>query len=393
MQFHFIQCKAAVDILNEIFIHERQADKAIEYNFKQNKNRGKNDRSFIAETVYDIVRNYRFYAFICNNEKNFWHLLHAYIYIKHKQHLKFEECKNFNSQNYIDKKKEAEHRFEIKHSVPDWLLQLIREELPEKWENEMLAMNEKAALYVRVNTLLTNVYEVLKQFEKENIEAEIVFDNCIKLHQRQNIFTHELYQNGSIEVQDAGSQMIAPFLEVEHGMRVIDACAGAGGKSLHLAALMKNKGKIISLDVFQHKLDILRKRASRAKVNIIETRFIENNKTIKRLENSCDRLLLDVPCSGLGVLKRNPDAKWKLSLQKIHEIKSLQNQLLSFYPKMLRSGGKMVYATCSILPSENEMQVQKFLQENTNYRLLEEKHILPSQTGFDGFYMAKIQKL
>jgi 16S rRNA (cytosine967-C5)-methyltransferase len=393
MLFHFLQCKAVVDILNEIFLQNKQADKAIENNFKQNKNRGKNDRSFIAETVYEIVRYYRLYKYICNDDNNFWHLLHAYIFLKYNYVLKYIECSTFNSISYSEKFLSAKKHFEIENAIPDWLHVLGKRELPETWEQTISAMNNKAEVYLRVNTLLTNTQAALQALLNENIEAEIIFDNCIKIEQKQNIFSLDLYKKGFIEVQDGGSQQIAPFLEVSAGMRVIDACAGAGGKSLHLAAMMKNKGKIIALDIFDKKLQNLRKRATRAGVEIIETRLIESNKTIKRLENSCDRLLLDVPCSGLGVLKRNPDAKWKLNEEKIHEINIQQQNIINSYNKMLRKGGIMVYATCSVLPSENEVQVQKFLQDHENFVLIDEKYISPYKNKFDGFYMAKIQKV
>lgn len=177
-------------------------------------------------------------------------------------------------------------------------------------------------------------------------------------------------------------------------MRVIDACAGAGGKTLHLAALMENKGSIIALDTHAWKLDSLKKRARRAGAFNIEVRNIENTKTIKRLHNSADRLLLDVPCSGLGVLRRNPDTKWKLSVEQLEELKETQQHILSSYSQMLKAGGKMVYATCSILPSENREQVDKFLQSENGaaFELIEDKTILPQSEGFDGFYMALLEK-
>jgi 16S rRNA (cytosine967-C5)-methyltransferase len=176
-------------------------------------------------------------------------------------------------------------------------------------------------------------------------------------------------------------------------MRVVDACAGAGGKTLHLAALMKNKGRIIGMDVEQWKLDELQKRGRRAGVSNMEIRFIESSKTIKRLENSADRLLLDVPCSGLGVLRRNPDAKWKLSLDFIQKVKDLQQHILNDYCLMLKPGGMMVYSTCSILSSENEKQVQQFLKDRgEQFELVEEKRAWPSD-GFDGFYMALLKRI
>ena len=194
-------------------------------------------------------------------------------------------------------------------------------------------------------------------------------------------------------MQDAGSQLIAPFLQAESGMRVIDACAGAGGKSLHLATLMQNKGSIISMDTEGRKLEELRKRAQRNGINIIETRTIESDKVINRLQDSADRLLLDVPCSGLGVIRRNPDAKWKLKLEFMNEIRFLQAKILQNYSKMVKIGGKMVYATCSILPSENENQVAIFLENNQNWEKMDEKKVSSSEYGFDGFYMALLERL
>lgn len=175
-------------------------------------------------------------------------------------------------------------------------------------------------------------------------------------------------------------------------MRVIDACAGGGGKTLHLAALMQNKGKVLALDTVDWKLDELKKRAKRAGVGNIETRVIESSKSIKRLHESADRLLLDVPCSGLGVLRRNPDAKWKLSEKFLGEVRETQRKIVNDYSPMLKPGGLMVYSTCSILPSENEKQVESFINAHAGaYELLEQKHILPSE-GFDGFYMALIKR-
>lgn len=175
-------------------------------------------------------------------------------------------------------------------------------------------------------------------------------------------------------------------------MRVIDACAGAGGKSLHLAAIMQNKGKVLCLDIEDWKLTELRKRASRNKIKIIETRHIDTNKVIKRLQESCDRLLLDVPCSGLGVLRRNPDAKWKINAGLLEKMKSFQRDILKRYSTMLRPGGLMVYATCSILPSENSKQIAYFCDEHRHFQLEEEKIISPALSGFDGFYMARLKK-
>ena len=186
--------------------------------------------------------------------------------------------------------------------------------------------------------------------------------------------------------------MISELLDIQPEQRVIDACAGAGGKTLHMSNIMKNKGRIIALDVEEHKLVELKSRAKRNGLSNIEPKLIES-KTIKRLRDTADRLLLDVPCSGLGVLKRNPDAKWKLKPEFLEEIKQVQATILQDYSKILKSGGKMVYATCSILPSENEKQVEKFLANNPDYFLIKDNKVSPAKSGFDGFYMALIGRV
>ena len=155
---------------------------------------------------------------------------------------------------------------------------------------------------------------------------------------------------------------------------------------------MESKGRIVSLDTELWKLEELRKRAKRAGAQNIETHLIENN-TINKLKNSADRVLLDVPCSGLGVIKRNPDAKWKLKPEFIDNIRTTQQKILSEYADMVKLGGQIVYATCSILPIENTQQVETFLQQNSSFEMVKQEIISPNQSGFDGFYMALLKKV
>ena len=211
---------------------------------------------------------------------------------------------------------------------------------------------------------------------------------------KANIFQTSIFRKGWFEMQDYSSQLVAPLLAPLPGMRVVDACAGGGGKTLHLASLMENKGSIIALDTQAWKLDELRLRARRAGAANIETRPIESRKTIKRLYGSADRLLLDVPCSGIGILRRNPDAKWKLQPEQIEKLRATQQEILQAYAPITKPGGRMVYATCSILPSENQGQIEKFLQSDAgkHFKLLEERRILPQDDGFDGFYIALLSR-
>lgn len=175
-------------------------------------------------------------------------------------------------------------------------------------------------------------------------------------------------------------------------MRVVDACAGAGGKTLHLAALMQNKGQIIAMDTELWKLAELKKRAKRAGAHIIERRHLDSTKVVKRLKETADKVLLDVPCSGMGVLRRNPGAKWKLNANFLKSVKEKQAQIINSYSQMVKKGGHLLYATCSILPSENEDQVAEFLKNHKDFELKDQRSILPQDEGFDGFFMALLER-
>lgn len=385
---------AVVEALAAIFDHNRYADKVIEKIFKQNKKWGARDRKFIAESVYEIVRWLRlFQAAGESSPGDYWSLLGTWIVWKGFQLPQWPE---FDKLNYkkVEGRLKADYPTAIQQSIPDWLDELGRKELKERWDHELPFLNEEAAVVLRANTLKTSLGDLREILLENNIETSVDkrFSDALILTRRTSVFASQSFKDGLFEVQDAGSQLIAPFTRVEAGMRVIDACAGAGGKSLHLSALMQNKGKIIAMDTEAWKLDELKKRARRAGAMNIETRVIESSKTIKRLHDSADRLLLDVPCSGLGVLRRNPDAKWKLSLEYIAKVQEVQQKILSDYSSMLKKGGLMVYSTCSILPSENADQVQRFISNHSeSFVLIEEKSVWPSE-GFDGFYMAVIEK-
>lgn len=279
-------------------------------------------------------------------------------------------------------------------SIPDWLHEVGQEELQDEWVPIMKSLNEKASVILRVNLLKTTLEKLKKNLSEEGIETETLPDypHALKLVKRANVFRTNAFKEGHFEVQDAASQKVVEMLDVKPGEKVIDACAGAGGKSLHMASLMKNKGKIIALDLYERKLDELRQRASRNGVDIIEARLIESTKVIKRLEGSADAVLLDVPCTGTGALKRNPDTKWKLLPERLGVLKEIQQDILRDYSKMVAPKGRMVYATCSILPSENERQVQRFLAEVPGWKLIREHKELPHIQGYDGFYMALMMR-
>lgn len=266
----------------------------------------------------------------------------------------------------------------------------------EVWTAELKALNEPAVVVLRTNPLKTDRKTLQQILAEEGHPTDSLpgYPLALQLRERANVFRTDAFQNGLFEVQDASSQRVAEFLEAAPGMRVVDACAGAGGKSLHLAALMENKGQLIALDIYANKLKELKRRARRNGAFNIETRHIDSTKVIKKLYGQADRVLIDAPCSGLGVLRRNPDTKWKLEPAFLRKVMDTQQELLQNYSRMVKPGGKLVYATCSILPAENQEQVDSFLGSSagSTFRLIDQEIILASQSGFDGFYMALLER-
>jgi 16S rRNA (cytosine967-C5)-methyltransferase len=387
------------DALQETFFEKNKyADKVIERLLKAHRKWGSQDRAVVSEIFYNIIRWKRrleYYMGESVKPDNVYKLIVAYCLYSKTNYKRFEEFEGIKIADITTKlKKGTVPTKSIEHSIPEWLAETLEKELGPIWEKEMKALNEQAPTVLRANSLKTSAKELISDLAVENVVAYTVknYPDAVQLEEKKNVFLTSAFKDGLFEVQDATSQKIAYFLDVKEGQRVVDACAGAGGKTLHLAALMGNKGQIIALDIYEWKLAELKRRAKRAGAHNIETRMISDNKVIKRLHEKADRLLIDAPCSGLGVLKRNPDSKWKIDQAFIDRIKKEQQQIIQDYSKILKKGGKMVYATCSILPSENNEQVAEFLKNNPDFKLIKDEKIMPSQ-GYDGFYMALIERL
>lgn len=400
MKLHRPLLIAVVEVVQDIFANRKMADKAIQKELKSSRRWGSKDRAFIASYSYNIVRWWRLLHFIngsqidINDKKTIYKLLGINLILNGIELVDIPEFRGLQVGFVQMQYEEALKTRKIRESIPDWLDEFGKQELGDRWDEEIHALNMEAPVAIRVNTFKTDRDTLKIILKKDSIYANAIegIPSAMLLEERKNLFGTKAFRNGYFEVQDPGSQLIAPFLQVEPGMRVIDACAGAGGKTLHLSNLMDNKGTIISMDTEAWKLTELKRRAKRNGAHNIDTRPIESTKVIKRLKESADRLLLDVPCSGSGVLRRNPDAKWKLDRAFLNRVMTIQQDILERYPSMLKPGGIMVYATCSIFPSENQKQVQKFLQNHSDFKLLEEHNTSPYKDGYDGFYMARIQK-
>jgi 16S rRNA (cytosine967-C5)-methyltransferase len=408
LKLHQSLIQAVAEALQDVFLQQQRADKVVERLLRSNPKWGSRDRAFIAESTYDIVRHWRKIAWLLSQQSanvasenpNGWTtqdwqtLVGIYLILRGEMLPNWAAFEGLDAQSIIANNLATAQNRALHASIPDWLDERGQSELGDIWATELAALNQPTQLVLRANTLKTNVLDLQQQLQAQNWASNTtpLTPDALVCEKRGNIFANELFKAGNFEVQDAGSQCIAPFLGVEPTMRVVDACAGAGGKSLHFAALMHNKGRIIALDTEDWKLEELRRRARRNDAQIIETRVIDSTKIIKRLYQTADRVLLDVPCSGLGVLRRNPDAKWKLSPESIDHVRATQQDILQRYCQMVRIGGRVVYATCSILPSENQEQVKKFLAQNPNFEWLDERILTPAKDGFDGFYMALLTR-
>lgn len=402
MRLHRNLVFATVDALEVIFNEGKQADKVLKNTLKRDKRWGSRDRGFIAETTYDIVRWKRLYESIAEvkapySREDLFRLFAVWATLKGISLPDWKQFQGTPTRRIKGKFDELSKIRKYRESIPDWLDELGVQELGvERWEKELAALNEQAEVVLRCNTLKTSVKELQNALKAQDIDTETLkgLPNALVLKERVNVFQTKEFKDGWFEVQDASSQRVARLLDPKPGERVVDACAGAGGKSLHLANLMENKGQLIALDIYDNKLQELKRRARRNGIFNLETRVIDSTKVIKKLHEAADKVLLDAPCTGLGVLKRNPDSKWKLQPEFLEEIKATQQEILQSYSRMVKPGGTLLYVTCSILPSENEKQVAQFLssENGKGFRLKEEHTLYPSETGFDGFYLALLTK-
>lgn len=402
MRLHRNLCFTVIDSLMAIFNEGAYADKVVALALKKDKRWGSKDRKFVAETIYEIVRWKRLYMEIAEVKEpftrdNVWRIFAVWAVLRGITLPDWKYFENTPVRRIKGRFDELSKIRKFKESIPDWMDEIGVKELGEKkWSQEIAAQNKQAEVILRVNTLKTTKEKLRAILMDDNIETEFLKDyqDALILKERANVFLTQSFKNGLFEVQDASSQLVAYYLDVEPGMRVVDTCAGAGGKTLHLASLMNNKGQLIAMDIYESKLKQLKTRAKRNGVHNVEFRVIDSTKVIKKLHEKADRVLIDAPCSGLGVLKRNPDSKWKLKPEFIENIKKTQEEVLQSYSKIVKPGGKMVYATCSVLPSENEEQIKHFLNSDAgrDFTFVKDLKVLAHESGFDGFYMAQLER-
>ncbi|MBV7317041.1 RsmB/NOP family class I SAM-dependent RNA methyltransferase [Shewanella sp. NIFS-20-20] len=397
-----VQANMATTILSSVLQDNKPLDRAYSLAFA-NQQMTPAQLAQITRCVGEIIRRLNLFAYLVSGSEELdmselanacpplvsaWHLLHGVALPK------FPYCRPIDQDDFEQHLAQAKADPLLWDGCPQWLEDLGQSSLGELWPAQRQALAQGAKRYLRVNLLKCSREQLQAKLASEQIETQTVagVESALEVLNDSALFKSQAFKDGWFEQQDAGSQLVAQALDVKPGMRVIDACAGAGGKTLHLAAQMQGKGRLLAMDVEQWKLDNLKTRARRGGAHNVETRLIVGSKTIKRLKDSADRLLLDVPCSGLGVLKRNPDTKWRDAKDRLPVLMELQAHIIDSYCRMLKPGGMMVYATCSIMPCENQEQVQRFLANHPEFSLIMEETILPAETGFDGFYLAKLQK-
>lgn len=387
--------------LPRVFQEDYYVKRAIMSSLKDHKEWADETKRFFSDTVYDIVRYWRTLWYLLNKQPSFdkrdlFNLIQMYVYYK-ERHLYDTEGKERIEDHEFEKiLRRVQGNRVLRESIPDWLDELGTKEFGDRWDPLIKALNYRPHTIIRANTLKITRDRLKRLFENKKISVKTNqhSPDALNITSRINIFDLIEFKEGLFEMQNDASQMVSLALDPQPGMRVIDVCAGEGGKSLHIAALMENKGKIVSMDTKEWKLKELRKRATKAGVETIETRFIDSSKAYKRLKGTADRVLLDVPCSGLGTLRRNPDIKWKLTADDLKRLQTLQKDLLERYHSLVKEKGRLVYSVCSILSSEGEEQIQTFLKNHPDtFRRISEKRYFPDTDDTDGFYIAVLERV
>lgn len=364
-----------IQALRNILPLEHPADAMLRH-FFQRERIGSNERALVTETLFGVLRRRLFLEHACANQATprrmalaYWIKFGGYNLRELTPLLKRDEADWLKQVKAINL---AELSLAVQAELPEWLVEQLRITMTDE---AILAlgrsMQQPAALDLRVNTLLTTRDEVLQALQTEGMDAQATPYSPIgiRLKDKPSLTKHPLFLGGKIEVQDEGSQLLGFLLAPKRNDMVVDFCAGAGGKALMLGAMMQSQGRLYALDVSEKRLANLKPRLKRSGLSNLHPQLIahENDSKIKRLAGKIDRVLVDAPCSGLGTLRRNPDIKFRQSAQSVTELVQLQTAILGSASKLLKPGGRLVYATCSILPQENRAVVDTFLANHPEF--------------------------
>jgi 16S rRNA (cytosine967-C5)-methyltransferase len=409
---------ATTTALNLLLKFEHPADAVLSKFFRDNKLLGQSDRGFIAETAYAVLRRRRLLEHLLGAEATPRRLvLAALVKLSGVNQRQLEEVVNEKDLKWVAEFKGrpvGDLSLAEQADIPDWLAErLLVHMTPQEVLTLAQGLNQAAPLDLRVNPLKAEREAVLARFAGEGVGAEAgrLSPLAIRLKAKPALQKHPLYLDGSIEVQDEGSQLLGYLLAPKRGEMAADFCAGAGGKTLLLGALMRSTGRLYAFDVSEKRMARLKDRVARSGLSNVHPVTIanENDIRIKRLAGKIDRVLVDAPCSGLGTLRRNPDLKWRQTPEGVAELSRKQHDILKGASRLVKQGGRLVYATCSILPEENEAIVAGFLVAHADFRQISAQDILaqqgialdcgdtlrlaPHTHGTDGFFAAVLERM
>ena len=417
--------RQAAVVLSNLLTFSGPADAKLGEFFRNHRDLGTKERAFVAESVYGVLRRLRFLSTVTANAEDdpddARKLILAYLLrVQGMSIRELEPMLNEQQKEWalmIKAKPTDNLPLAVQADVRDWLWDKL---VAQYGEAEALtiarSMHEQATLDLRVNTIKADRDDVLEKFQTQNTSGITSFEKTpyspvgIRMPNRMSISRHVLFTEGKIEVQDEGSQLLAFLVAPKRGMMVADFCAGAGGKTLAMGALMRNTGRLYAFDVSEKRLHNLGQRLKRSGLSNLQAQLIssETDAKLKRLNGKFDRVLVDAPCSGLGTLRRNPDLKWRQTLDDVAELNLKQANILARAAKLTKVGGRLIYATCSLLRDENENIAERFLATHPDFKLLDAAEILAQQqimldTGpylkllphlhnTDGFFAAVFEK-
>ena len=406
----------AITALRNMLPFSEPADVVLSRYFREYPKLGSRDRAFIAETVFGVLRRKRYLEYLAGTSAPRPLIL---AYLARIQGINLRELQPLLRGNEPDLIKEIKAKptenlpLGIQADLPDWVMEKLQGYLDDDALLTLArALQQPAPLDLRVNTQLAKREEMLETFRQENISATATPYSPIgiRLADKIALNRHPLFTSGKIEVQDEGSQLLGYLLAPKRNEMVVDFCAGAGGKTLMLGALMNSQGRLYAFDVAEKRLNNLKPRLKRSGLSNIHPQLIggENDSKVKRLAGKIDRVLVDAPCSGLGTLRRNPDLKWRQTPEAVAELIAKQQSILTSAARLIKPGGRLVYGTCSILPEENEDIITAFLASHPEFHLkpageiLAQQHIPldtgeflrlnPAVHGTDGFFAAVMEK-
>jgi 16S rRNA (cytosine967-C5)-methyltransferase len=418
--------RQAAMLLTNLLDFNSPADAKLGEFFRNHRELGTKDRAFVAESVYGVLRRLRYLSTVTANDADdpddARKLILAWLLrIEGKSIRELEPILNEQQKEWaiaIKSKSTDDLPLAVQADVRDWLWDKLVAQYGEQQALTICrSMFDQASLDLRVNTIKATREEVLAKMQAENTVKDNVITTTpyspvgIRMGAKLNISRHVLFEAGKIEVQDEGSQLLSYLVAPKRGQMVADLCAGAGGKTLAIGALMRNTGRLYAFDVSEKRLNNLGKRLKRSGLSNLHAQVInnENDLKLKRLNGKFDRVLVDAPCSGLGTLRRNPDLKWRQTEQDVLELTQKQSAILARAAKLTKAGGRLVYATCSLLKDENEAIAEAFLKEHGDFKLVPANEVLASQNitldtgdylkllphlhGTDGFFAAVFEKV